>query len=305
MASSWLAIINPAAGRGRSLQRWDQLRQILDQLSVPYSTAVSSSKGDITSIAREARLAGQMQYLSVGGDGTHHELINGILGAEHTDTSTCTVALLNAGTGNDWARMHGIGNDLRVCAQMIATGKTIFHPAGLIRYTLNDVSKQRYFINVAGMALDGRVMEAFPEKYRHIPFFPGYLVAGLKELFRYRAPEMHIETDNLKLQEPLLTVHAGLCRYSGGGMQFVPHADPARNDFAITCIREMTVPKLMSSIYRLYQGNLLEHRSVSGFRCTSLTVHGAHVPIEADGEFLGYTPVTMAVIPKAFRLIIP
>ena len=91
-------------------------------------------------------------------------------------------------------------------------------------------------------------------------------------------------------------------------MQFVPHADPNTSDLAITCIRNMSAVRLLASIYRLYTGTLLTHPKVIGFTSKEIQVlspAGQQIPIEADGEFLGYTPLTVTIVPQAFRLVVP
>ncbi|HLF63968.1 MAG TPA: diacylglycerol kinase family protein [Saprospiraceae bacterium] len=307
MQDTWYALINPAAGNGRSLKRWNTLKKELDHLSIPYTFSISTHRGHITELSHIAIRKGYSRFISVGGDGTHHELINGLL-SEETHRISPMVAVLNAGTGNDWSRMHHIPGDIAHCTQMIANANTIDHAAGLITYTRNGETKRRYFVNVAGMALDGRVMEKFPEKLRKYPFLPGYLIAGLKQLMVYKTPTIQIITNEESFQDEFITVHAGICKYSGGGMQFVPHADPFGSDLAITCIRKMSIPRLLGNIHRIYLGTLLSHPRVKGLKCQHISITspvGQQIPIEADGEFLGYSPVTIHCIPKAFKLVIP
>lgn len=305
MQDTWNALINPAAGNGHSLKRWESLRKELDRLAIPYTFHVSTHQGNITELVRVAMQQGHRKFISVGGDGTHHELVNGIL-ADKSGDAIPTVALLSAGSGNDWARMHHLPKDIAHVAQMLVQPKTVDHSAGLITYTIDGISKRRYFINVAGMALDGRVMEKFPAKLRNYPWLPGYLIAGLQQLAVYKAPTVLIETENETFQGEFITVHAGICKYSGGGMQFVPHADPSSFELAITCIHKMSIPRLLIKIPRIYLGTLLSHPRVKGFKCRQIQITspmGQTIPIEADGEFLGYSPIEISMIPQAFRLV--
>jgi diacylglycerol kinase family enzyme len=193
MEDTWYVVINPSAGNGRAKNTWDALRIELDRLSVKYIAAVSAHRGHITELAHRAGNDGYSRFISVGGDGTHHELINGLL-SYHTRADLPVVAIINAGTGNDWSRTHKIPDDVRHCAELIVKGNTIDHAAGLISYTSDHETKQRYFMNVAGMALDGRVVEKFPPSLSRIPFLPGYLIAGLRQLATYSAPDIVIET---------------------------------------------------------------------------------------------------------------
>jgi diacylglycerol kinase family enzyme len=304
MNQTWYIVLNPAAGKGSSPRRWQELQPVLEGMGLDYTVTQSGYRGHISGLARSAVSSGYRNFLSIGGDGTHHELINGILSTGES-ARQCTVALVSAGSGNDWARMHDTGLDLEHTARMMQQRKTIPHPAGLIRYRHPDGEAERYFINVAGLAMDGRVVETYPPFFRKVQFLPGYLLAGLRELIRYRAPQMTVTGGDTHIEARLVTVHAGICKYSGGGMQFVPHAHPKNNDLAITCIRRMPKLKLLRTIARLYDGSLLSHPKITGFHCNSVQIHGDGVPIEADGEFLGYTPVEITCIPEAFRLLVP
>jgi diacylglycerol kinase family enzyme len=158
---------------------------------------------------------------------------------------------------------------------------------------------------VAGMAMDGRVVETYPAFFRRYQFLPGYLIAGLRELIRYRPPLVMVESDDDRLESHMHTVHIGICKYSGGGMQFVPHAHPEDQDLAVTCIRRMSKFRLLGNLLRVYNGSLLSHPRVTGFKCQAVRIDGDNVPIEADGEFLGYTPASITCIPAAFRLVVP
>ncbi len=306
MHDTWFVIINPAAGNGSAQKKWEATSEELDRRSIEYVSMTSLHPGHVTELAHDAVNKGYSKFISVGGDGTHHELINGLLSNDRR-TNSPTIAIVNAGSGNDWSRTHNIPDDAIRCADLISKARTLDHAAGLITYTIDNKTKQRYFVNVAGMALDGRVVEKFPSSLRRIPFLPGYLIAGLRQLATYRAPDIVIETEDNIISDRFLTVHAGICRYSGGGMRFVPHADPTAEDLAITCVRNISIPRLLGNIHRLYLGTLLSHPKALGFRCKQIKISSPYqeeIPIEADGEFLGYTPVSISIVPKAFKLVV-
>jgi diacylglycerol kinase (ATP) len=264
--------------------------------------------GHIPALVHDAIAQGFTHLISVGGDGTHHECINGIL-AGWCHSRGMTLAIFSAGTGNDWATMHGISTRTPdAWVGMFLAGHMTSHSAGHISYTLEGTTRTGYFINVAGMALDGRVVETLPSIYKKIPLLPGYLIAGIRHLLTYRAPHLEILADGVRLTGKFITVHAGICKYSGGGMQFVPHAHPDAGDLACTAIEDMPLHRLLMKIPLIYNGRILSHPQVHGLRGTRIIVtapDGTAVPLEADGEFLGYTPVAMSIVPQAFSLIVP
>ena len=302
---TWYALVNPAAGKGRGARQWSRLERQLIAASVPFVAVITERHGQTPGLAANAWRAGYQHFISVGGDGSHHELVNGLMEARDPSEDPPVVAVLSAGSGNDWARTHGLPHRAEHCISLLRNQHTTSHPAGRITYTRNGAEHVRFFINVAGLALDGYVVETFPEAFKRIPFFPGYLIAGLKQLLFYKAPATVIAAGDSIFRGHYLTIHAGFGRYSGGGMQFVPHADIRKMGLAVTCTAQMPRWRLFANIYRLYSGSLTAHPKVTGLHCRTLHVSGNNIPLEADGEFLGYTPVGISVIPDAFKLVVP
>ena len=301
---TWYIVLNPSAGNGKAGKKLELLQRELDQRSIPYEVVITASRRHAIELVATAMRSGFRQFISIGGDGTHHEVVNGLLQDRSSEGPPPLLAIINAGTGNDWARMHHIPNEVVKGVELIMKGKNILHSAGKISCMRDGKEVHRYFMNVAGMALDGRVMEKFPDSLKSVP--AGYLIAGLKQLFAYRVPESTITLADKKLQDKFITIHAGLCKFSGGGMQFVPHADPSGDQLAVTLIEKMSIPKLLLKIPKIFLGTLLTHPKVKSFKCASLKVTSEEeIPIEADGEFLGYSPIAMECIPGAFRLIVP
>jgi len=165
--SPWFVLINPAAGKGLALRKWDVLRQELEKRSIPYAFSLSMHRGHITELAHNATIEGYGHIISIGGDGTHHEALNGILTGAQGQVPP-SLAMFSSGTGNDWVRTHGIPRDAKLFVQMCTDKKVCAHSAGLITYSLDGQTKTRYFMGVAGMAFDGRVVETLPESFRKV-----------------------------------------------------------------------------------------------------------------------------------------
>lgn len=302
---TWYAIVNPAAGKGRAVRICQQLSEAMQHAGLKCVFAESQSQGHATVLAQDAIRDGYRRFLSIGGDGTHHEVANGLI--RRSPDIEPLLAIVRAGTGNDLVRMHRLPHKPDEIVRMLIQGASVTHDAGLISCMYKGQRVSRYFINVAGMALDGRVVETFPALFRRIAFLPGYLIAGVRQLLWYRPQGLTISGGDHQLEGRFYTVHAGICKFSGDGMQFVPHADPQDGQLAITCVPRMPRARLLAQIYRLYNGSLPAHPLVRSWKCTHLQVHAtadSPVPIEADGEFLGYTPVSIEIFPSAFRLIV-
>lgn len=302
----WYIIVNPASGGGALAKRWPIIEQMLQDLGFSYTVQFTTQRGHATRLAEDAILNGHRYILGMGGDGTNYEIINGILGQRFVPSNEVTYALLPTGTGNDWARMYAIPTDAQQRLAQLRTGKIVSQDAGLIKFYRDGQPMERYFANVAGMAYDGFVgqkMAIHPVRQRW-----QYLLVVAKYLFQYKLVKSRITFDQQVVEDYFYTINIGICKYSGGGMQFVPQAVPDDGLFALTFARKLAKWQVLAQTPRFYNGTLHQHPQVEGFQAKSIRVE--HVPdqpptlLEADGEFLGETPVEFILLENALRIMI-
>ena len=308
MNRSWYIIANPAAGNGQFARRWPALqRQIARQLPVG-ECVLTQQTGHATEAAELAVKQGFRHILAVGGDGTNHEVANGILQQQQVPSTAITQALLPWGTGNDWVKTYNWPRDIPTALQHIASGQTILQDVGKITYSAAGKEKQRYFVNVAGLAYDGYLVKRAAERGGASGKL-GYLSLVTRCLFEYNLREAIVQINGQQYQDFFYTINFGLGRYSGGGMQLVPHADPTAGEFAVTLAGKISRLGVMRNTYRFYNGTIGGHPLVKTFFAKSATVKAAPgappTLVEADGEFLGETPATFELIPQAWRIIVP
>ncbi len=301
----WYIIANPTSGGGAVRKRWPAIEQLLQELGFSYSVHFTERPGHATRLAENAILQGRRYLLGIGGDGTNHEIANGILGQTFVASTEITYALLPTGTGNDWARMYSLAHDPRQRLADILTGKTVLQDAGLVQYQRDGKPEQRYFVNVAGLAYDGYIGQQL-ERHR-ITNPMQYMLLIMQYLFKYRLTRARITYDQQQAEDFFYTINVGICRYSGGGMQFVPQAIPDDGLFALTFARRLQKWEVMAQTPRFYNGTLLRHPKVEGCQARSIRVEAvddAPTLLEADGEFLGETPVAFTTIGKALRVVV-
>lgn len=300
--AAWQVIINPAAGNVNS----SLTNRIERMLSVHLKNAAlhwTTAEGDAIRIARDCSEKGLDHFIVVGGDGTLNEVVNGIYENGLPDKRP-VIAVIPAGSGNDWARSLGFNKDLDSLVKRLETGK--FGTANIARmeYMGEEGMTSRYFVNVAGLAFDAAVAKKIHGKRYLLPRWL-YLYEALKGLFSYRAEEMKIESDGSSYTGKGFTVNVGVQPFSGGGMQLVPHARDAGKKMALTILEPRPGWQLLPQVIRLYTGTLdkLDYAHLSFASTVRISHFHRKVPLEADGEFLGYTPVNFEVIPDA--LLVP
>lgn len=306
LAAEWLIIVNPTAGSGLAGKTWPDLLEQLASHLPHHRVTFSTHRGHATELAREAVEEGRRYLLAVGGDGTHHEVVNGIMRQQACPSTDVHYALLPVGTGNDWIKTHGIPTRFVDWLRMLQKGHWAYQNLGRLTYFHQGRPAERYFTNVAGLAYDGYVVR-FTEGRR--PRFSGqlfYLSVILRCLFQYRPQRAKLHLNAQAVTDRFYTINAGIGRYSGGGMQLVPHAEPAGNALAITYAGPVTRLDVLLNTYRFYNGTLHRHRLVTSTFTDHLRVEAdgdGPLLLEADGEFLGETPVDIRLVPNALRFL--
>ena len=306
---TWYTIVNPAGGYGTVKKRWPQMEEQLRNAGIQMELVFTQSRGHATELAREAVESGHRHILAVGGDGTNNETINGILQQQAIPTTEVCYALLPVGTGNDWIRTMGIPRQMNPWLDMFEKGKTAIQDVGIAEYNNGEGTRQRFFANVAGMSFDAYIAKYMDEKQGGTGGRFAYYLALIRCLAKFKLPLTRIHADGFVLEDHCYTVNAGICRYSGGGMQLVPHAVPDDGLLGLTVAKRVSKLGVLLATPYFYNGKIERHPKVEVHSARTIQVEALNddhpVGLEVDGEFLGYTPVSFSVLEKALKVLVP
>lgn len=304
----WYVILNPAAGGGAAGRLWPRLEEMLQTMGFSYTVQHTESKGHAIRLAETAVLKGYRHILGVGGDGTNHEIVNGILMQTQVPSAEVSYALLPVGTGNDWARTYGLSHDPRRRLEALLSPKTVLQDVGVLRYQQDGAQQTRFFVNVAGLAYDAYVARRIGERSKPLYSRLHYLALVGQYLWDYRLTKARIQVAEAPpVEDRFYTVNIGICRYSGGGMQLVPHAVPDDGLLALTYARSVSKATVLMITPRFYNGTLLSHPRVEGLQTRRVVIEAMDEGptwLEADGEFLGETPVEVSLLEKALKVVL-
>ena len=292
-----VVVANPHSGRGASLPG---IERELRDAGLDYRIARTGGRGHATELAREALRGGARYLVAAGGDGTVHEVVNGMLGDDGRPVAADAVlGVVACGSGCDFVRTFGLPGDVAGAVRRLADGD------GVRRIDVGRLTcapgVTRYFANIAEAGLGGSVVA----RTAGLPGFLGaarYLAGFWLTLPGFRPATVRLEADGQAYQWVAHNVVVANGRFYGGGMQISPASEP--DDGALDVL-VMAGPKseAFTTVPHLYRGTHLPHRNIATLRATRLRVD-ADPPfdIEADGELLGTTPATFEVIPSAIRL---
>ncbi|MBX7243128.1 MAG: diacylglycerol kinase family lipid kinase [Bacteroidia bacterium] len=306
METIFFFVLNPVAGGGKAQKKWFEIAKLLDKEEISYVVKLSEYSEHTSRLVHDAIIQGYRKIVAIGGDGTVNEAINGIFMQKNVPTHEILFGVIPLGTGNDWVKMYNIPREIHQAVKVLKKGLTRIQDIGKVSYQKNGEIQEHYYNNVAGMAYDGFVARQTLTMDKAGPFTKiFYLWLVVKLLWKYNASEFTFEADTFSYTGNVFCINVGICRYSGGGMKTVPEAVPDDGLFDITIIEAMPRLKLLWQIRRLYLGDLYGCKNILLKRAKSIRITSREPDkdLEADGEWLGYTPVSFEIIPRALQII--
>ena len=222
----WFVIVNPVAGGGRGLDHFPQISRYLRDAQILCEPVFTEHKFHATELTVTAVNEGYRHIIVVGGDGTLHEVVNGLFIQQKVCPDEVLLAVVAVGTGNDWVRTFGISNRYQDAVKAISEGYSFLQDVGVVSYEESHYRQSRYMANVAGAGFDAHVVRKFSHlkkkgrKNRWI-----YTWCLVRQFFRYKSTGMKVWVDDrLVYNNLLLSIAIGICKYNGGGMQQLPEA---------------------------------------------------------------------------------
>jgi len=289
-----LCIVNPIAGKGRALQVWKQFSGKLKQLYGELDMVPTRCAGDATTLARQGVEEGYELVVAFGGDGTLHEVVNGMVGG------STALGVVPAGTGNDFARSLGIGKDLNRAFQVLSDG----HMKRIDLGTFDG----HYFLNMGGLGLDASVAHRINSK-RILRGQLAYLVAVLQTLAAYDSYPLEICIDEQVINQEAIIVSVGNGQYVGGGFRLLPQASLEDGLLDIMIVGYVGRGEIIKTLPALYKGTHVGHPKCSFYRGRDVKISlkdpTKKVFAQIDGQEYCQFPLVFGVLPKALQVLAP
>ncbi len=301
----WYCIINPHAGSGKTMSEWAVAEKLLTELHVPYKTTLTNYKFHATLLADEAAQHGYRKLLAVGGDGSVHEVLNGIL--RYCDASGAApedfrLAVIPIGSGNDWIKSTGIPHDTESVVNLLAAGS--FREQDVVRVETSE--GVRYMANVGGTGFDSHVCQRVNRQKeqgrRSATIYATALMHTIRVIRPFRGK---LTADGQTVFEgDIYSVALGNGKYSGGGMRQVPDADMNDGLLDYMAVPKAPIYRLIKDVSRLFNGTLNQSALVVSGRCRTLEVTADRADlVEVDGEIAGNLPLKVSVTGSKIKVL--
>jgi diacylglycerol kinase (ATP) len=277
-----LLLVNPTAGGGRSRGVSLAAAQAIRALGHDLDVVLTSARGEVERLAREAAGRGLTRVLVCGGDGTVHEGVNGLAG---TDTA---LGILPGGRGNDLAATLGVPLDPIAAARYLIETPTRRIDLGVVN--------GRRFGTTAGIGFDADVATRTNRgAWRRAGRF-AYVGGILASLVAFRAPHLRIRAGDARRDGRYMMCAVSNTGRYGGGVLIAPAASPDDGILDLCLIRHASRLRLLRILPAAYRGEHVRAAEVEMLRAVEVEVSAdRELPIIADGEAAGTTPARISV----------
>ena len=300
MKKRFFAIVNPAAGGGRSGTLAAAALERVRRAGVELEIAQTSRAGDATALARRAYAQGFRNFLAVGGDGTSYEIVNGIF-PEAQSQGRPALGFLPLGTGNSFLRdfsKRGIEHTI----EALAAGSVRACDVLLLRHTAGEI----YFINMLNLGFAADAGEVANRKFKRWGE-AGYILGVLAQLAQlgHRSLPHRLDGAGEWDRRPCLFLAFANSKFTGGSMMIAPQADPADGRIEYVRWSPLGRLRLLWNFPRLFTGTHIHHPLA--WRAQAQRVEfdlGAPVNVIVDGEVLRLECRSVEILPAALDVIV-
>lgn len=303
----WFVIVNPIAGSGKGLDDYPLISKLLRDNNIKCEAVFTEHKCHATELTVSAIDAGYRHIIVIGGDGTLHEVVNGIYIQKSVSPQDITIAVISVGTGNDWIRMFGIPRRYSEAIRAIKEGYTFLQDVAAVEYEESHYRQVRYMANVAGIGFDAAVIRRIQnQKAKRRLGKTAYLWCMIRSFFSHKSTGVKIWVDDELIYNNLLfSMAIGVGKYNGGGMQQLPDAVADDGLLDITLIKPLHWWHVLFRIRRLFNGTIYSIGHVLYAQGEKIRIESTpEAPLEVDGELLGGTPIEFSVRHREVRVIV-
>lgn len=298
-------IVNPKAGAGRAAKRRARLTSAIHAEFPQASIWPTEGPRHATALARKACETGARTVVAIGGDGTCHEVVQGLMGQDGLPLADVAFATIPLGTGSDLQKTLRVPSRLEDAVRLAARGPLQAWDVGRATMNLDHASKVEHFINVAGFGANGEVVKRANEMSKTWGGTATFYAATVATAWSYEAPRIALEweaEDGVHQREvDVMSCFLANGRFCGGGMNVGNGGRPDDGYLDITLLPPDPFLVQLLRSRRLYDGSLARWPGVRQFRAKWLEARPVEptspVHIDLDGEQPGSLRARFDVLP--------
>ncbi len=299
MEKKTLLILNPVAGKGKGKKNFDKIYALLKENFKKIEIAVSEYSGHISEISKEAVKSGIKRILTIGGDGTPYEVLNGLDSREQIEN--LELGIIPAGTGNSFLRDF-IDIDYKKIIERIKSGK--MKKVDIVEINYGSENKKKYYHNILGVGLIADILKLTNNKFKFMGE-AGYSISVLIHIFKGLKNRIKLKYDSESMELKNSAMVISNSKYTGGKMKISPLSDTGDGKVDIIIFENVSRLDIIKIFAGVFKGSHLNHKRVKHLRASEIEIKAEpQLLLMADGELLEYTPLKLTVLPKILKILI-
>lgn len=310
-------IANLEAAHGLAKRKFNLLRDTIDEMKVDVNILLSRYPGNSIKLAKDAFNQGATRIISFGGDGTHYEVINGILSAvrerfrreiyeltEEEKSIIPVLGIISVGSGNDFSKSLRLPRNLTSIFEVALRGTAKPIDVGLFECANDNGEKvTNYFLNVLSGGYSGFVVENVLKDEASLYKKFTYTKVALLKMFSYCVPEGIARTETREIHGKFFEFCITNGKYFAAGILVSPRSEIDDGYLNASIFESYKAVEVLFKITKLYNGSIVKEPKVYYENVKEIYVEcDPPQVVEADGEMVGHTPVKVQVIEKAIKV---
>lgn len=289
---SYLFIVNPVAGKGEGTKIIPIIKEVMDNYNCTYDIKITEKVGDAKLIAEEAKYKSFSTIVSVGGDGTLHEVVNGMVGGKQK------LGVIPSGTGNDFIRALNIPFNTREALEVLVKQHSLSIDLGRLN--------GKYFVNFCSVGLDALIAQEANKIKKYFSSTYSYVIGTVKAISKFKSIKIDLVIDGERHSEEIMLIAVCNGSYYGGGMKIAPEAQISDGKFDICIVRKMPKLKLLFLFPTIFKGEHIKYKEVKTYRGKYVEIFSKdNINVNADGEIINNRPIKFEAVNKKIDVIIP
>lgn len=295
-------IINLTAGGGKPRPHLKTIFKYLKENGFNFKVSYTSHHGEAIELARKAADKGMDLIVSIGGDGTVNEIVNGIMKSKNNPS----LGIIPLGWANDFIKSVNIPSDITQACQILVQGK-------IKKIDIGVINSQIYFANICGVGFDAEVAQLanqMKSKHPNLRILSAfvYVFATVKKLlspFSYH--NVKIKFNGQKIHSKILFIAISNGIFYGGRFKITPKAILDDGLLEICLVEEMGRFKYLSIIPKVFKGTHASIKGISFYRAKEVVIESSEIILaQVSGEVIeGQKKFTITLLPKSLKLIAP
>ena len=300
-------IVNPVSAGKKTVKEWPIFEKKLKDRGYKFDWTFTEYPEHATIITREVIKSGYNLVVSVGGDGTMNEVVNGFFENGNLINAEAGLAIFARGTGCDFIKSFGIKKGFEDFYKILKKNEAQKLDVGKVSFIHDsDQVVTKHFLNISDVGLGGETTRRVNKTKKHLKGFLAFLIGAMMTILKYKNKTIKLEIDGeLVKNEKINSVIVANAKYFGGGMYISPNSEANDGFLDIIVIGDFTTLELIRDFHLIYKGKHLTHPKICHYKAKKIKVTSEPIALlEFDGEQSGITPAEFEIIPQALKVLI-